>query len=545
MAVSRCVILKRPTAAILFLEVKQMNNFAKLAFEEYSSPDTPVRHGGVDGKPFWNIHSTQFMFAPALFFPCIPWATNYTYTATDSQGKSYSFNSPDSCAPLYPIWSQLSTGFVELRVEAEHKNGEKYLAGARTFYKMEPFPGRDALPPRARSYKDAMLLGFKYLIEDPTTRSWLERGLPDAKYFHNAYPSKMISSIINAMIEYVRISPEVRDEAIGLARGAADYLLSITYGDDYALCGLPPTYSCDNLDIESVREHATAGIDRAGQVMMIYPADVGRAYFKLYEETGDKKYFDAAVKIADYYKKNVLENGSFSLMVSAKSGEPLSKNCCVSFRIAKFLKDAYNATGDKAYCAMEEKYFRYLLKTRLTEYSWEGQFEDSPITTQYENLTHFDANAMIEYITENLSDNAELMEEAVKLMRYVEDQFVTWGKFAPWSKYYREGHWSSPAAMEQYNWHVPIDGSAAAVINAFLSLYDKTKNELYLEKAKAFGDSITRMQHPTVGVIPTHWMDKNCTELVAESPCNDNFWINCHIGTTLALLRLAKVCGEI
>jgi hypothetical protein len=43
-----------------------MTDFAKIAFDEYSSPESSVRHGGVDGKPFWNIHSSQFMFAPAF-----------------------------------------------------------------------------------------------------------------------------------------------------------------------------------------------------------------------------------------------------------------------------------------------------------------------------------------------------------------------------------------------------------------------------------------------------------------------------------------------
>ena len=55
----------------------------------------------------------------------------------------------------------------------------------------------------------------------------------------------------------------------------------------------------------------------------------------------------------------------------------------------------------------------------------------------------------------------------------------------------------------------------------------------------ALGDSITRMQDPVSGVIPTHWMKKDCTENL------ENFWINCHIGTAFQMMGLAKVTGEI
>ena len=76
-------------------------------------------------------------------------------------------------------------------------------------------------------------------------------------------------------------------------------------------------------------------------------------------------------------------------------------------------------------------------------------------------------------------------------------------------------------------------------MRAFLDIYGATKNELYLEKARALGDVITRMQDSEKGVIPTHWMSKECTKELF------NFWINCHIGTAFQMLHLAKIMGEI
>jgi hypothetical protein len=133
-----------------------------------------------------------------------------------------------------------------------------------------------------------------------------------------------------------------------------------------------------------------------------------------------------------------------------------------------------------------------------------------------------------------------MVAEADSLMRYVEDQFVVWGEHAPWNNHLDNGKvWYSPAGLEQYNWYVPIDGSTAAIMRTFLDLYSVKKDPIMLEKAKALGDSITRMQDPVSGVIPTHWLKKDCT----ENP--ENFWINCHISTAFGMMYLAKVTGEI
>ena len=147
---------------------------------------------------------------------------------------------------------------------------------------------------------------------------------------------------------------------------------------------------------------------------------------------------------------------------------------------------------------------------------------------------------MIEYIIENMSDNPEMIEEAEEIMRFVEDQFVVWEDFAPWNPCKDEKEkWYSPAVLEQYAWYVPIDGSTGLVASAFMKLYSVTGNKLYYEKSCALADSITRMQNPETGVIPTHWMTTDCNTVLK------NFWINCHIGTAFSMMTLANETEEI
>jgi hypothetical protein len=72
------------------------------------------------------------------------------------------------------------------------------------------------------------------------------------------------------------------------------------------------------VDKAVVDAEAPAAWGRRHQVMTIYPAFVGDAYLKLEEATGDKKYFDAALKIAEFYKNTVLENFRSSVFVLNK-----------------------------------------------------------------------------------------------------------------------------------------------------------------------------------------------------------------------------------
>ena len=46
-------------------EVSQLEALNKQATSEY---EQPIRPGGVDGQPFWNINAKKFIYAPVLGF---------------------------------------------------------------------------------------------------------------------------------------------------------------------------------------------------------------------------------------------------------------------------------------------------------------------------------------------------------------------------------------------------------------------------------------------------------------------------------------------
>ncbi|MBQ2377520.1 MAG: hypothetical protein II297_03855, partial [Clostridia bacterium] len=412
-----------------------MIDFKSAALAEYNSGETTAHHGGAFGRPFWNANATQFTYVPAFSFPVSPLATEYLFTATDCEGKRHSFTAKEPTELLTPIWGNIATGMVTLTVEALNPEGKViFPVGARTFYKCAPFPGRDAYPAQKQSFLDCAKKGFHYVLEQPYVRHFLTHGVPDPNYSYYVYPSKMISAIIKSMVTLSRIDQTVADEALLIAEKAADYLLSIRFPAEHPMEGLPPTYSFDGLDEAVVNDVARAAQRLKDTVMMIYPVEVGLAFLALAKATKDEKYFRAAMVIANFYKNNRTPKGSWPLVYDSNTGKPLKDALCIDFQFVDFFRELYEITLDEAWKKLSEDYLCFFTETCLKEYKWEGQFEDSLVAGNYRNLTHYPANALIGYLTENKKGDAESIEIAKDLMRFVEDQFVVWGEFAYWSE---------------------------------------------------------------------------------------------------------------
>ena len=83
------------------------SKYAEQAFYEYNSEANVIRPGGVEQRPFWNVYSTQFMFAPAFHFPGIRGVAKYLFTAEDKDGKKHTFTAPLPTVSLAPIWAEI------------------------------------------------------------------------------------------------------------------------------------------------------------------------------------------------------------------------------------------------------------------------------------------------------------------------------------------------------------------------------------------------------------------------------------------------------
>ena len=94
----------------------------------------------------------------------------------------------------------------------------------RKFYRAAAFEGPYHKP--AMDYKESACRALECLFKEKHIRRWAEDGQPDPSYNLYCYPSHVISAVVRTMSFYSRLSPEDAKQALLIARGAAEYLIS-------------------------------------------------------------------------------------------------------------------------------------------------------------------------------------------------------------------------------------------------------------------------------------------------------------------------------
>ena len=515
----------------------------------------PVRPGGVEGRPFWNRYSIQFLYAPAFDFKPVEGAVRYRFTVTDDTLVDHVFESAKPTDALSPVWDAIPTGFAKVTVHGLDAAGRVCgEAGSRRFWRSAPF-----VPDVPWSYGEAATRYYAWLFEQPNTVSFREKGVPNGGKLDllEIYPSKMNSSLIRAMIRYAKRCPERREAAMRTARNAADYMLSIAQPADAPLAHFTPTYwkkENQTGDFASVRYR--------GQNMLVYPAHMAEAYLDLHEATGERKYFDAALGIARTYERLQLENGTWYVKVWEKDATPVLEEgdakpyYLIPTDVCLFLLRLGEKTGDNHWTALSDRAFAYLEKGPLETYDWAAQFEDTEQTRDYIGQSSVPPMAAAKLLLRRYPNDPARLAQARELARWVEDQFVAWRRpcrpdgrgilseehkgFNPqWDgshpKYAFDNWVDVPTVSEKYRYMHPETSLGSALIRLYLDLHRATGEFLYLQKARAFGDGLVKFQAMHGGRnIPTHVWKNDCR---GNDGAND--WTNCGVSAAMGLEALS------
>ena len=482
-------------------------------------------------RPCWNRRSVMFLDAPTFAFETVSNGTyviDYRSDVLAADGKLYRLKTPSSRVSLTNLWEKLPTGFVSVTCRAQRpgRPDTERIVGARVFWKSAPFRGDSR--PRPRSFAEGARQALEYVLDAPSSRYLLEHGELDPNFSHNVYPSKMLESVIQACCALVKTVPARKDEALRLARVAADWLIAHSEKADAPLAHFPPTY----------RGELYAAKKNAGLVMTVYPARVALAYLALAETSGELKYRDAAFAIANTYRRLQGADGTWPLKMRLSDGTATSVNRLVpADSVLPLMARLSTLSTNAAYGKSADRAFASIRDGRLKTWNWEGQFEDVEPGPAYSNLTEYGpCDTAIELLAPHHADDPRSLPLARKLVRFAEDQFVCWERpfvgadFKVNPTVQDMDKWSFPCVLEQYDWYTPIDASAAKMIVAYLALYRAEGNPLDLAKARALGGAILRQQQPG-GWIRTHW---------AWDETPDKIWMNCHVASALALQELAE-----
>lgn len=503
----------------------------ELAEMEREELTHPIHPGNPDaGVPFWNACAFRYIYPPAFDFVKWPKAQHYRFKVYDANDKVRYFEAKTPWAPLTPVWADLPVGRVTVICDAMGEGGQvvvKYC-GTRTFWKDHPFGGRVA--PKPRSYREAAIKAYDYILEFPPVKKFLETGTPDRKYDKFGYPSKTYSSLIKAMVFYARLRPEKKDVAMKLAKMCADEIAKESFPADFALAGWPRTYTTTD-------GQRCVFPKKKDQVMLIYPLEIGEALVALAQATGDKGYLERAKAIADLYLKIRRPDGTWPLMMDAKTGSATCANNLVAFELLTLFDALAEETGSAVYAAAAKDAFAWLDEHALKDWYWEGQFEDVEQRPKYDNLTGNLASKACWTLVARFPNDPQRLAQARDCVRFHEDQFVFWEqafntKDGTQPSRPRRGavgrHFNTtPGVCEQYDCYCLVNASGAHAALAWRALGKATGNALDLAKARTMADQIVNIQQEN-GCIPTWW-----------SPSKDE-WINCHIFTANALYELSK-----
>lgn len=463
-----------------------------------------VRPGGHNGRPFWNRGARVFIYPPAFEFKRVDGADRYRFDVIDDLHAKHSFTDTEPTASLKPVWPQIPVGPATVVCTALAANGSEVgQAGRRKFWRSVSFDPVQ-YPPAKRGYREACARALDYLFRWPDLKYLEEHGEPDVSKETNftSYPSKMQSSVIHMMLRMAEMFPDRKERALRIARISAAYLMRTRAPDSSPLAGFTATYA-------SKGQRAS---DFVGQHMLIYPADAGVAFLALYAATKDGELLAAARKIAQTYMRLQDKDGTWFLKMNEKDGSPATRNRLVPTSVIDFLEELYAVTGDAEYRAAGDRAFAFIERGPLTDWNWDGQFEDiTPSTRKYQNLTKHNACDTAIYLVKRFPGDSHRLEQARDILRYAEDQFVMWR--APcrgdgtglWRPTYPFRCWRTPAVLEQYGCYSPIDASAAKLIRTYLALYSAEGKALDLAKACTLGDSTVNNQDAS-GRIRTYWI---------------------------------------
>ena len=498
-------------------------DWARLNVAAREHAKTPIRAGVPGVRPFWNAHAKAFIHPPAFEFKEVDGAKAYHFVLTANDGRAGAPRPPSACSASAPyhswtalkpwsplpadIWDSLPPGYYTVRVEG---------SGERTFYRAAVFQG--PYPQGACGYREAARKVYAAVYNLPQVQGWKTSDDPPKGYDLYCYPAKIMGSMIRALVRYNTA------DALAIARKMADWLIAHSQPADAPLAHFPPTYWGDRRDV---------AVKNAGQNMLLYPAHAALAYLDLADVlcraghgADSRKYRDAALAIARTYAKLQGADGTWPLKVREKDASPVRANRLVPGRYilglfdrAAGLAPARSIAPDLA--AVRDRAFAYVLDGPMKTWNWDGQFEDMDPMPPYKNLQKGVAadTALRLFAQGRVAEGCELVD-------WCEDQFVVWSDpihNMDWK------HWKTPTALEQYDYYTPIDASMGDMIGAFAAAYKATGNGLYLEKAKALADNITRNQRPD-GTIPTYFDSRKGSD-----------WVNCMIYVADRLESLADV----
>jgi len=534
-----------------------------------ASACTPGSAPANDAEPrkitSWNAYSLQFIDAPTFRLLELPSTTKYRAIVRQG-GKSWQVASSTPRLDLSEIWSDVPVKKFELSFQWLDAKGDTITEESSWRTKAPDFSGFNE--PKA-DWIDAADRNIAYLVRvaESGAAPYVEPGVPrwiwsaaspttmptreilgpgfDLKWFRNgfayraerwpdghdeSYPGCIVPAMIYGMTTYAAAERPLSDRALELAKAGGDWLLEHRLPDDGAL----PLFPYSTIS----RGKYIGGIE-AENVNLLRASWIGLSLVRLYEVTHDKRYLDYARHIAAVTVRFQAADGSFPYRLNPRTGEVTESFCTGGIQFALLVEALAPHGIDPKLQLAAERAIQWMNAYPAQTNHWQGGYEDIGEFRAYENLTHWEAQMLIQYLCRQYEDDPNYLPLAKRLNRFVEDQFVLFGPK-------NEAHpvpIKGPLVFEQYACWWPMEGHAGYWIQTLIALHRATGEEEYLNKARAAANAICAQQFEdgSISNWGTRWLEDG--EPRGEN-CGHN-WYNTNAIAAAALYWLTDYEREL
>jgi len=469
-------------------------------------PPAPPR-GGTLGRTGWNQHAQQFIFSPTFWVKPVNGANSYvatiqnrtgrtSHTATSWRSETIDMVEEEKGAPyktrnmreeavaidLADIWDRLpATDSYVAWIDAVGTEGESLgRTHAFVFHKPAKFDGLTFDP--ACGYLESTRKNFKRLLAQ--CREDAANGLPPLGEYRMSvqFPTRIYCQVADGFLAYAELgadSPQEKQEAISVATYFGQELLNIRLekGDYKGL----------------TRTHTEAWKKGKNWFQPNRGGMAGTTFLKLHKATGDKKFLDAAIQVAQTLKSTQLGDGRWVYRVNEKTDEVTNDYTSDLSEIILFLDKMVEEEGHKEFTDSRDRVVKWMLDNPVKTVHWPNAYEDTAHRPAYLNLQHWDVEYFIRHLVRHATPENGYLKVAEDLGKWVEDQFVIWETSdLPM--------WMGPGAKEKYGFR-KLD-VCGPLLRMYQDLHEGTSNSLYLDKAKMIANALTRYQLPN-GFYPT------------------------------------------
>ena len=377
----------------------------------------------------------------------------------------------------------------------------------------------------------------------PAKSGYMESGVKAALWAKSCtddkitkFPALLRSSIARVLVTYAKLYPksENTEQMLQAAIKHCDALINDSTAADWVYANMPKTQ----------RNANTLQISRTGMLGMVC--------LDLFEATKEKRFLDSAMRIADTLKSTQLKEGRWYFRADPKTGIMQIDYTSDQIQPILLLDALIREHQRKDLIETRDKAVKWMLENPCKTYRWQGQWDDLADSPPYANLEWYDTALFIEYLLRKATAENGYEKIAIELFHYIEDHFVD---FQPSERSQRrdlfEKRWGvkaiTPSVREQYWCYAPIDWHGAHYIRACLALHTYTKENIYLDKAKAIADTLMVIQHPD-GFYPT-WMyyiasKENPDKMEMGEIFYKDRWANCTSYTGEMLMKLGAYLEE-